>query len=268
MAAPQPAQPDSGRSHPCREAIVILGGFMSMATLYNTMRLALVELTGQIVYVVETRSADWIPSVVPAGWLHLLRKLDDTVRQAARHTAGGRVTVIGHSAGGVLARLYLSPEPFLGQVFRGMDHVGQLITLGSPHYNRRRWIHGGMMARWVDDRVPGSCFAPQVHYCSVAGKLFRGDREGSLRERHAYSFYEQIEGKGDVWGDGLVPVDSALLAGSQHVILKRVGHFAGFGGPWYGTDETIPSWWSPCQAENQMSGASPPGEAEATHDRA
>jgi pimeloyl-ACP methyl ester carboxylesterase len=220
------------------------------------------------VYVVNTRSADWIPSVVPAGWLYLLRKLDSTVREAVSHAPGRRVTLIGHSAGGVLARLYLSPEPFLGQVFRGLDPVDRLITLGSPHYNQRRWIHGGMMARWVDDRVPGAYFAPQVHYCSVAGKLLRGDREGSLRERHAHSFYEQIEGKGDVWGDGLVPVDSALLAGSQQVILEGVGHFAGFGGPWYGTEETIPSWWQACQPEHEMPGASRSKEAEATHDRA
>jgi pimeloyl-ACP methyl ester carboxylesterase len=241
---------------------------MSMPALYNTMRSALVGLTGQPVYVVDARSADWIPSVVPAGWLYLLRKLDGTVRETARRAPGTRLTLIGHSAGGVLARLYLSPEPFLGQVFRGLDRVGRLITLGSPHYNKRRWIHGGMMARWVDDRVPGACFAPEVHYCSVAGKALRGSREGSVRERHAYSFYEQIEGRGDVWGDGLVPVDSALLAGSQHVILEAVGHFAGFGGPWYGTEEIIPSWWQACQPEHEVSGAPPSGGAEATHDRA
>ncbi|MFN2217422.1 MAG: esterase/lipase family protein [Anaerolineae bacterium] len=236
---------ESERGQPGRgtETIVILGGFMSMSTLYGTMRSALARLTGQPVHVVETRSIDWIPSLLPAGWLHVLRKLDRTVRTAARVATSGRVTLIGHSAGGVLGRLYLSPEPFLGQVFGGLELVDRLITLGSPHYNERRWLHGGMMARWVEDRVPGTHFSPQVQYCSVAGKLMRGDRQGSLRERQAYSFYEQIGGEGDVWGDGLVPVASALLAGSQQIILEGVGHFAGFGGPWYGTEETIAAWW-------------------------
>lgn len=234
---------DQGQPGGSTEAIVVLGGFMSMSTVYGTLRSALARLTGQPVYVVETRSIDWIPSLLPAGWLYVLRKLDRTVRRAAKLATNGRVTLIGHSAGGVLGRLYLSPEPFLGQAFGGLERVGRLITLGSPHYNERRWIHGGMMARWVDDRVPGAYFAPRVQYCSIAGKLVCGDSQGSLRERQAYSFYEQIGGQGGVWGDGLVPVASALLAGSRQITLEGVGHFAGFGGPWYGTEETIADWW-------------------------
>ena len=237
---------DRGQSGRSAEPIVLLGGFMSMSSLYGAMRSALARLTGQPVYVVETRGIDWIPSLLPAGWLHVLRKLDSTVRQAAKLTTSGRVTLIGHSAGGVLGRLYLSPEPFLGQAFGGLEWVGRLITLGSPHRNQRRWLHGGMMARWVEDRVPGACFTPQVQYCSVAGKLVRGDSQGSLRERHAYNFYEQIGGEGNAWGDGLVPVASALLAGSDQITLEGVGHFAGFGGPWYGTEEAIMAWWQAC----------------------
>ena len=239
---------ESERSQPGRsaDAIVILGGFMSMSSLYGTLRSALAQLTGQPVYVVETRGMDWMPSLLPPGWLYVLRKLDRTVRRAARLTTSGRVTLIGHSAGGVLGRLYLSPEPFLGHVFGGLERVGRLITLGSPHHNERRWLHGGMMARWVEDRVPGSYFAPRVQYCSVAGRLVRGDRHGSLRERHVYSFYDQIGGDGNAWGDGLVPVASALLAGSHQITLEGVGHFAGFGGPWYETEETIADWWQVC----------------------
>lgn len=238
---------------------MILGGFMSVSAVYGKMRSALARRTGQPVYVVETHSMDWIPSLLPAGWLYVLRKLDRTVRRAAQIATSGRVTLIGHSAGGVLGRLYLSPEPFLGQVFGGLDWVGRLITLGSPHHNERRWLHGGMMARWVEARVPGARFTPQVQYCSVAGKLLRGDSQGSLRERQAYSFYEQIGGEGDAWGDGLVPVGSSLLAGSQQITLEGVGHFAGFGGSWYGTDDSIAAWWQACQPKGNSPGASPDG---------
>lgn len=225
------------------QPIVIFGGFLSFTMLYCDMRDVLAHVTGQPVSIVETQSLDWIPIVVPLGWVHLLNKLERAVQQAAHKSASGKVTLVGHSAGGVLARIYLSPKPFMGHAYRGLDHVNHLITLGSPHYNQRRWLHGGMMSRWVEKRYPGAFFAPRVRYTSVAGKLIRGDRQGSLRERHAHIFYEEIMGDGNAWGDGLVPVASALLRESQQITLEGVSHFTGFGGPWYGTAEIVLRWW-------------------------
>jgi len=49
---------------------------------------------------------------------------------------------------------------------------------------------------------------------------------------------------GDVWGDGLIPVRSALLEGSRQIELDGVGHFVGFGGSWYGVPEVIARWWT------------------------
>ncbi|HIE37653.1 MAG TPA: hypothetical protein EYH30_00465 [Anaerolineales bacterium] len=172
------------------------------------------------------------------------------VRGAARLSTTGRVTLIGHSSGGVMGRLYLSPRPFLGPAFYGLEYVDLLVTLGSPHYNWR----GGRMRRWVEEQYPGAYFAPQVRYVSVAGKLLRGDRAGSLRERLAYRFYERLCGDGRAWGDGSVPVPSALLHGSRQVVLEGVGHFAGFGGPWYGTEGVVPRWWNAGVAEGDAGG--------------
>ena len=227
-----------------RQPIVILGGFLSFSMLYIGMRDVLTQLTELPVWIVEMQSMDWLPSIVPPGWIHLLRKLDDTVRPAARQSDTGKVTLVGHSAGGVLARIYLSPRPLLGHAYRGLDYVDHLITLGSPH-NVKRWsLHGGRMSRWAEKRYHGAFFAPRVSYVSVAGRLIRGNRQGSLRERHAYSFYEELAGDGNVWGDGLVPVASALLHGAQQIVLDGVSHFTGFGGPWYGAAEIIPQWLS------------------------
>ena len=227
-----------------RQPIVILGGFLSFSMLYVEMAGVLTQISEQPVHVVEIQSLDWIPSIVPLGWAGLLRKLDHTVHQAVGQSATGKVTLVGHSAGGVLGRIYLSPKPFLGHTYCGLEFIDHLITLGSPHYNQRRSLHGGRMSRWVEKRYPGAFFAPRVKYTSVAGKLLRGDRQGALRERHAYIFYEEIIGAGDIWGDGLVPVSSALLRGSQQIILDGVSHFTGFGGPWYGSVEVIPRWWN------------------------
>jgi pimeloyl-ACP methyl ester carboxylesterase len=235
--------------------IVVFGGFLSFSMLYAGLRDALAQVSGQPVWVVETSSYDWLPSIVPLGWAYLLRKLDRTVHRAAHDAPADKVTLVGHSAGGVLSRMYLSPEPFLGHTYGGMDHVDNLITLGSPHYNGRRLMYGGMMSRWVEKRYPGAFFAPRVRYTSVVGSFVRGDRDGTLAQQHTYAFYKAIAGAGDVWGDGLIPLTSALLSGAQHIVLDGVAHFAGFGPSWYGTPAVVREWWS--QANAHTRGAEP-----------
>jgi pimeloyl-ACP methyl ester carboxylesterase len=225
-----------------RQPVVIIGGFLSFSVLYLRMRDRLAAHTGQPVSIVNLQGFEWLLAIVPVGWIHLLRQLDRTVRRAASDSVTGKVTLVGHSAGGVLARLYLSPKPFLGRSYRGLDYVNHLITLGSPHYNQRKWIYGGMMSQWAEKRQPGAFFAPHVRYTSVAGKLTKGDRHGSPRERNTYALYKDMIGDGSVWGDGLIPVSAALLHGSRHIVLDGVGHFVGFGGPWYGADDIIPRW--------------------------
>ncbi|MBN1642753.1 MAG: hypothetical protein JXA09_16070 [Anaerolineae bacterium] len=223
-----------------RAGIVLFGGFASPSSVYAGFARALSEVTGQAVYVVGAETYHWAASIVPRGWVVLLSKLHETVLTAAAEQ-GGTVTLIGHSAGGVLARLYLAPTPTFGRVYRGIDRVSALVTLGSPHANQRRWLHGGMMSRWIEKRHPGACYADHVRYISVAGRLVRGNRRGPPRERRAYTFYKRIAGEGDVWGDGLIPVSSALLAGSHAVVLDGVGHF---GGQWYGSRDVLRQWWA------------------------
>lgn len=222
------------------QPIVIFGGFLSFPRIYYGMRDRLAQMTGQRVWIVEARTRDWLRGVTPEGWARLLQKLERAVQQAVRDSTTGKITLIGHSAGGVVSRLYLSPTPFLGHAYRGLDYVTHLITLGSPHYNRR----GGQMRQWVEEQYPGAYFAPQVKYISVAGHVIRGNHHGSLRERWVYRFYERLCGDGNVWGDGLVPVSSQLLSGSQQIVLEGVSHFTGFGGPWYGDVEIVRQWWT------------------------
>jgi pimeloyl-ACP methyl ester carboxylesterase len=233
-----------------RQPVVILGGFMSSYQVYSGLRARLARLSTGPVHLVAVRSHHWVTVAAPPGWVYLLGKLDRTVHEALGASATGKVTLVGHSAGGVLARLYLSRHSFLGQAYCGLDHVSHLITLGSPHYNQRRWLHGGMMSRWLESRYPGAFFAPEVKYTAVAGSSLRGDPCGSLRERHAYRFYRQLTGDGEEWGDGLVPVSSALLAGADPIVLDGVGHFAGFGTSWYGSEQVLAVWWRAAHAND------------------
>jgi hypothetical protein len=228
--------------------IVIFGGFLSQPRLYSRMRDWLAQCTEQKVWIVEAGTYDWLLGVRPEGWARLLDRLERAVHQAAHTSITGKTTLIGHSAGGVMARLFLSPAPFLGKCYRGLEFVSHLITLGSPHYNLR----GSRMRRWVQKQYPDSFFA-SVRYTSVAGKVIRGSRHGSPRESWAYACYRRLCGDGNVWGDGLVPLSSQLLSGSHQIVLDGVSHFTGFGGPWYGSAQVTPRWWKACMSDKGRS---------------
>jgi pimeloyl-ACP methyl ester carboxylesterase len=224
--------------------IIILGGFLSMAAVYRKLRHALSVFSEQKVWVVNTRPFDWLSSISKVGWFLVLNKLDITVKKALPNSMMSKATLIGHSQGGVLARLYLRPEPFMGKRFNGLDHIDHLITLGSPHLNKGGLQRGGYMARWIEHQVPGSTYSSQVQYTSVAGKFIRGNSTGSPFERFAFKVYKEICGEGETWGDGITPISSALLPGSQHLTLNGVSHYSLLGEPWYGSEEVLPLWWS------------------------
>ena len=99
------------------------------------------------------------------------------------------------------------------------------------------------MARWVQKSVPVSSLSPGVRFTSVAGRYVHGDLSGSLSERLAFRTYKDICGTGDVWGDGIAPVRSALLSGSEQITLVGVSHYAILGQPWYGSEGVIEKWW-------------------------
>lgn len=224
-------------------AVVILGGFLSPGVLYTSMSEALRSSSGLPVWVVATQTYDWLPAITKLGWARILDKLDRTVQKAVQASSNGRVILVGHSAGGVLARLYLSPEPFLGRRYNGMQLVQQLITLGSPHINQGGLQRGGNMSRWIQRHVPDAAFAPQVRYISLAGKYIQGRPHGTLAERMAARVYKEICGDATAWGDGLIPLQAALLPGSEQVVLEGVSHYALFGEPWYGSESALPAWW-------------------------
>jgi alpha-beta hydrolase superfamily lysophospholipase len=227
----------------CMGPIVIIGGFLSYAWAYRGMQRELSARTGQPVSIANIQGGEWLLAVSSLGWARLLAGLDRAVQQAARSAPGEKITLIGHSAGGVLARLYLSPDPFLGRSYRGLEKVSHLITLGSPHHSQGSWRRGGQLSRYIEKRYPGAYFQPEVRYTSFAGKFLRGDRAGSRSQRWAYNRYQEICGEGNTWGDGLIPIQTALLKGSDQMILDGVSHHSVFGDSWYGSSAAISKWW-------------------------
>ena len=221
------------------QPLILAGGFLSSERTYRTIQRYLYELTGQKVWVMPVKTHAWFGSITLSGWVRILNKLEDTVLHAVKESKAGKVTLIGHSSGGILSRLFLSPEPLRGHSYRGLDFVNALITLGSPHYNHK----GASLRKWVEEKYPGAYFNPDVHYISVAGKAIQGNKRGSLKERRVYWYYKNLCGRGDVWGDGIVPLPSALLQGSQHIVVDGLRHYSRSKHLWYGSEEAVRSWW-------------------------
>jgi pimeloyl-ACP methyl ester carboxylesterase len=224
--------------------VVILGGFLAPAALYREMAASLRALTRRPVHLVPTLGVDWLPSVVPSGWNIILGKLDGSVRHALGQTAaqGNRATLVCHSAGGLIARLYAGDQPVEGRTYDGLHLLDRIVTLGTPHYSECRRAHGGMLACFANTHLPGAYASPAVQYVSVAGRFLRGNCRGSLRERHACDFYRKLSGDGSGWGDGLVPEASALLEGSRHIVLEGISHHATYGRPWFGSSRAVERW--------------------------
>ena len=221
------------------QPIVILGGFLIDPPAYAPMAERLKQLSGQPVQLVRVGKPEWALTVFAFAWARILDRVARTVEELARRSPTGRVTLIGHSSGGIMLRLFLDDAPFQGRRYDGKALADHLVMLGSPHTALKATVLRAMVQR----RLPGAAFAPQVRYVSVAGDLDLA--EGMpLARRLAPAAYRNSTGDAHDRGDGLVPVASALLAGSTPVVLPGVGHGGAFAASWYGTPEVVDRWWA------------------------
>lgn len=216
---------------------LILGGFLITPEAYAPMAAAIAGRSRQPVEVVPASRGDWLLTSWSLGWRRLLDRSQALLEQLAAGSPSGRVTLVGHSSGGVMLRLLLGDEPFAGRVYGLRDRVDTLLSLGSPHSA----IRGTALRRLVDQRYPGAFFADSVRYVSVAGAIapeqLRARARGLVRRS-----YRAIGDDPDCRGDGLVPVGSALLSGSEQRLLEGVGHGGWFAERWYGSPEVLPRW--------------------------
>ena len=140
-----------------------------------------------------------------------------------------------------MLRPYLVDQTFLGRCFNGATRCNRLITLGSPHQAMRATP---LRAR-VDRAFPGCPEADHVDYVAVAGRLDPlGSNASTFSTRTSARSYRQIMGDPDLEGDGLVPVQSALLRDARWIELSDTAHGGLFGQSWYGSTDRIDHWWS------------------------
>jgi hypothetical protein len=222
-----------------RGPVVVIGGHMSWPVSYRGLARMLAEVSGSEVYVVPLTPFDWIMGRA-RGYGQLVFEVATTVDRALLESNSGNAVLIGHSLGGILARVYIGGDPpYGGRRYSGHRRVSHLITLGTPH----NVLEGGPLATTTEANAlfPGALHE-DIQYLCVAGGAADGASSRSVRGR-----YERFLGDGRVEGDGKVPVPSALLPGAEHLVLDDVYHSRWFGSPksrWYGSDpETVERWW-------------------------
>lgn len=261
---PDARHADSWRLDPdaCRPVVLIIGGFLTSPPLYLQLATRLRARGAAAVVVAPIWTPDWLwvaqrgmgAVVTRAGRALLRASAASAASSAAR---GAPVLVVGHSAGGLAARLLTSPEPFEGRRLGGASRIGAIVTLGTPHHVAPRGDIGGRIsavaANFVDRVVPGAAFAPRIGYVSVTSRTIVGRIDGDGQARTAYRFYRGLlgaaaNGQPELSGDGLVPVGSALLDGSRQIIVDDAVHGQLGGRPWYGSDGRIDDWWPTARA--------------------
>ena len=99
------------------QPLVILGGFLITEEAYLPLADWIHQATGEEVRIVPAFKFDWLATSLGLGWCRLLDRVDSSVRELQSHSPTGRVTLMGHSSGGVMLRPYLSDQTFLGRRF-------------------------------------------------------------------------------------------------------------------------------------------------------
>jgi len=249
-------RPDRWRDHPdsVKPTVLILGGFLTAPPMYRRFADRLRARGAAGVVVANVWTPDWLIAATRGPGAIATRSgraLIDAGRLAAEVSDGAPVLVVGHSAGGLIARILTATEPLPGRSFGAAGRIGAIVTLGTPHVMPTAEGIGKRMntvlSEIADEAAPGAFHSPRIGYVSVASRAIRGDPGGTGRERVAYLLYRSVVGRAAVpgiEGDGLVPVVSATLAGARHILLGDAIHGPGAGAPWYGADGPMDGWWS------------------------
>ena len=223
------------------QPIIILGGFLINCSAYEEMKDYLKKRTDKKVVIVPVNKIEWLCTNWSFGWKIILDKVDKIVRKLSKESSTHKVTLIGHSSGGMILRLFLSDLQFCGKIYNGKNYANCLITLGSPNQAKRATY----LRNFVSSKLPGSFYSKNVSYISVAGELdLNGPIATKTSLRLSKSSYRALNGNGDEIGDGLVPKDSALLIGSKKVVMKETAHGKAFGQNWYGSKSKVEEWFN------------------------
>jgi pimeloyl-ACP methyl ester carboxylesterase len=249
-----------------KSPVVILPGLGNASEDYDEL-VSLVRARGHVVQVADVKRIDWLRNaagaVTPEYWRGTLAprptvdwyltRVRDAVQEVRRDdgnvaSSGSKVTLLAHSAGGWLARVYLDAFDDAG------EDVGALVTLGSPMKPTPKDVPGVIdQTRGILDWVADNCrkcdeLSPGISVTCVAGTYKRGSDSitGGAQAFACGLGYKQVCGDANVEGDGITPVDTALMDGAEHIVLEGVYHTP-LGSnsserKWYGSPDIFDAW--------------------------
>ena len=235
-----------------RAPVVILPGFGNAAVDYIAplgqpedvgLRSALLRRGHETVDVVPLERIEWLRVATgllePAFWQSkaaptglaynwYLERARLAIESAHEASGGERVMIVGHSAGGWLARAVLADGAW-PDGRRASELVSTLVTLGTPHFpppDGSDPTRGALTL--VDEAYPGAYLAAEgIRYITVAGDAIVGSdaaatavsdqagqrktASGASAAKVAFDSYRMVCGRGDVTGDGVVRAEPANL---------------------------------------------------------
>jgi len=240
------------------DSVVILPGLGNCKQDYASLEQSLRTRGFQNVYILDIQRYDWARNaagfLLADYWQGTLKpnqvltwffdRVDRLIQDVETKHAMSKIHLIGHSAGGWLARVYL------GEVYNRSsveERFESLITLGTPHFPPPKGFVDQTrgLLNYVNDRYPDT-FHNMNYVCigatSVQGstKIFQG---ASLDELIAYWSYLPLAGNGNLLGDGIIPWDISCLPSATQVRLDSVKHSnLTDKDNWYGSEQNIDYW--------------------------
>eukprot|EP00814_Leptocylindrus_danicus_P004598 CAMPEP_0116014820 /NCGR_PEP_ID=MMETSP0321-20121206/6479_1 /TAXON_ID=163516 /ORGANISM="Leptocylindrus danicus var. danicus, Strain B650" /LENGTH=263 /DNA_ID=CAMNT_0003484493 /DNA_START=346 /DNA_END=1137 /DNA_ORIENTATION=+ len=172
-----------------------------------------------------------------------------------------KVVLVGHSAGGWLARasvgfgtteVYPEREVMDSNVQVALDNILGIVSLGAPHLpppeGEMDMTRGAL--RITNELFPASFHLPSgTFYVTVAGTAITGEeqmRESMMEPTtvngFAYNSYKAVCGDGNAIGDGVVPLEASHLDGAEQLTLENCFHSINAPEEWYGADRFIDQW--------------------------
>ncbi|MCY7418916.1 MAG: hypothetical protein LH650_10545 [Chloroflexi bacterium] len=232
--------------------VLIVEGLISPPIAYRRMRQRLLDQGAAGVDLAPVHVHDWMWAGV-AGFGRLQRQVAHALRRAHGRAEGKPIMVIGHSGGGLLARLAMYDGPYRGHVEHVADVVGCLVTLGTPHdlhHMDTRWRHQGVqLSQFLAEQSPGARYAPHTAYLTVGSDAVRPAPAAQPRRRRNPMrggrdwFFQSLVGTPRPNGsDGMVSLDVVHLDGACQVTYHDVHHGV-VGTPWYGDTHVVERWW-------------------------
>lgn len=181
--------------HAASTPILLVHGYFHNRSAFVMMRRALRRMG---YHYVETMNYN----VIGQSCDELAQQLGRQVDRALENTGASQVHIVGHSLGGLLARLYI-------QQYGGEDLVHTCVTLGTPHQGTHTaWIGRGKAAKALR---PGS---------ELIRRLDATSREMPVRFLSYYSNLDAL----------VIPASSAKLVDpafkATNVLVKDQGHMS------------------------------------------